>query len=397
MPDNATPEIPQPIVAQHNALVNARFSFSSLETRLFLAMLVRIDREAAGFSVVQIPVRELSPESNSNTLYADVDEMTKKLASRVLHIEVLAPDGSRERKPSRLNRPLMARCDYLAKKGIIEAKFNEEVRDYLLDLRRNFTQAQVSQLLLIRSPTSHRIYWLVREYAQQGKASRDITVEELRDVLGFTTEYAGRFDHFKARVLDRAQQELAATDLPITFEFERKGRAVSSIRFLFPPIVAQAAEAPAEGTWQALLVSVGITVRSLDAVQAQLDAGTYDEGYIAYVVKTVQHQVTEGKKVPKVAGAIYKALKEAYWVADYAKTAVPSAPKQAKPGISPAARRAQSKLQDLLDDNQRSLRWILHEAPESVYPGVARQQAAAAVEAEIAKQKQQLESQVTMH
>jgi plasmid replication initiation protein len=284
---------PQPLVVQHNALVNARFSFSTLETRLFLALLVRINRGDTTFSVCRIPVKELSPDSINNALYAEVDEMAKKLATRVLHIEVLGPNGERIKQPDRMNRPLMYQCDYIKSEGVVEARFSEGVREYLLDLRHNFTQAQLPQLLLIRSPASHRIYWLVKEYAQQGKTYRDIDVNELRKVLGLTTEYANRFDHFKARVLDRAQAELATTDVPITMEFFRQGKAVRTIRFHFASTTKTLALAtPEEGSWQGLLIKTGIAEKSLLAIQAKLAAGDYPEGYIRYVVATVEAQVS---------------------------------------------------------------------------------------------------------
>jgi hypothetical protein len=313
----------QPLVVQHNALVNARFSFSTLETRLFLALLVRINRGDTTFSVHRIPIKEISPDSSSNALYADVDEMTKKLAARVLHIEVLGPNGERIKQPDRMNRPLMYQCDYIKSEGVVEARFNEGVRDYLLNLRHNFTQAQLSQLLLIRSSASHRIYWLVKEYAQQGKIYRDIEVSELRNVLGLTTEYANRFDHLKARVLDRAQAELATTDVPFTMEFFRQGKAVRTIRFHFASTAkVLIPAAPEEGSWQALLIRTGIAGKSLPAIQAKLEAGDYPEGYIRFVVTTMEAQVSAGK-VKKLAGAVFKALTDKYLLPAYEKQLQP--------------------------------------------------------------------------
>ena len=173
------PEI-QPLLVQQNALVNARFTFSTLETLLFLALLLRISRGDTTFALCRIPIKELAPDSHSNTLYAEVDEMAKKLASRVPHIEVLEPNGERIKQPDRMNRPLMYQCDYIKSEAVVEARFSNRVRKYLLDLRHNFTQAQLPQLLLIRSAASHRIYWLVKEYAQQSKTHREITVTEWR-------------------------------------------------------------------------------------------------------------------------------------------------------------------------------------------------------------------------
>ena len=103
----------------------------------------------------------------------EVDETTKKLALRVLHIEVIEPNGGRIKQPDRMNRPLMYQYDYIKSEGVVEARSNNGVPEYLLNLRHNFTQPQLPQLLLMRSADSHRIYWLVKEYAQQEKTHRE--------------------------------------------------------------------------------------------------------------------------------------------------------------------------------------------------------------------------------
>ena len=112
-------------MVQQNALVNARFIFSTLETRLFLALLLRISRGDTTFALCRIPIKELAPDSHSNTLYAEVDEMAKKLASRVPHIEVLEPNGERIKQPDRMNRPLMYQCDYVKSEAVVEARFQQ--------------------------------------------------------------------------------------------------------------------------------------------------------------------------------------------------------------------------------------------------------------------------------
>jgi hypothetical protein len=386
---------PQPLVVQHNALVNARFSFSTLETRLFLALLVRINRGDTTFSVCRIPIKELSPDSNYNSLYAEVDEMAKKLATRVLHIEVLGPNGERVKQPDRMNRPLMYQCDYLKSEGVVEARFSEGVREYLLDLRHNFTQAQLPQLLQIRSPSSHRIYWLVKEYAQQGKTYRDIEVSELRNVLGLTTEYANRFDHFKARVLDRAQAELATTDVPITIEFFRQGKAVRTIRFHFASTVkAPALVAPEEGSWQALLLRTGIAEKSLLVIQAKLDAGDYPEGYIRYVVTTIEAQVATGK-VKKLAGAVFKALSDNYLLPAYEKLQQPQSTmtkskdavktKFTKSGTSVAGERR--RILSELEDTRGALDFVIS---SPVYTDETRPAALQTIQAKIIGLEKQL-------
>ena len=307
-----------PLVVQHNALVNARFNMSALEMRFFLAMLNRINRDDATFAVCEVQVREICSGSSSNAIYTEVREMVRSIGKQALFIEALSPDGKRVKNPDVLTLPLMGIARYISKTGVVEASFNENIRPYLLELRDNFTKAQLSQLLKLKSPASHRIYWLLREYAAFGK--RVIGLAELRNVLGLTTEYQDRFDHFRERVLNRAQSELAETDLPFTYELIKQGRVITEIRFLFAPAestgIAAAAVEPTG--WEAAVLAVGVGEKSLPAIRSQLESGMYDEGYIQFVLQTVRAKVVQGK-VKKEGGAVFKALTEGYMLADYHK------------------------------------------------------------------------------
>ncbi len=307
-----------PLVVQHNALVNARFNMSALEMRFFLALLGRIGRDDDSFAVCEVPVREICSSSASNAIYNEVREMVRSIGTRALFIEALSPDGKRVKDPDVLTLPLMGRAYYRRKTGVVEASFNENIRPYLLELRDNFTKAQLSQLLKLKSPVSHRIYWLLREYAAFGK--RVIGLAELRNVLGLTTEYQNRFDHFRDRVLDRAQTELAQTDLPFTYEVIKQGRVITEIRFLFDPAgtasIASGEAAPSG--WEAALMAAGVGEKSLPAIRSQLAGGMYAEGYVHFVLQAIRAKVLQGK-VKKEAGAVFKALTEGYLLDDYRK------------------------------------------------------------------------------
>ena len=317
-----------PLVVQHNALVNARFNMSALEMRFFLALLSRIGRDDDSFTVCEVPVREICSSSASNAIYNEVREMVRSIGTRALFIEALSLDGKRMKDPDVLTLPLMGRAYYRRKTGMVEASFNENIRPYLLELRDNFTKAQLSQLLKLKSPVSHRIYWLLREYAVFGK--RVIGLAELRNVLGLTTEYQNRFDHFRDRVLDRAQMELAQTDLPFTYEVIKQGRVITEIRFLFAPAGSVVLASAVEPTgWEATVLAVGVGKKSLPAIRLQLEGGMYDEGYINFVLQTVRAKVLQGK-VKKEGGAVFKALTEGYLLEEYRKQLAKAQVKQQK-------------------------------------------------------------------
>jgi hypothetical protein len=386
-----------PLVVQHNALVNAGFTMSALEMRFFLAMLSRISREDTTLPVCRITVKEICPDSSSATVYADVREMVTRMLSRILLLEILGPNGERVKQPDIQGFPLMGKALYLKKEGVVEAVFNDHLRPYLLELTSNFTKAQLSQLLKIKRPVSHRIYWLLREYVTFGK--RTVGVDELRHILGFTDEYVDRFDHFKARVLEPAQKELSQTDLPFTYELLKEGRVVNSIRFLFAPGGVQPLQLPPAEVepWAQALLDIGVAVKSLDVVRKKLAAGEYEEGYVHYVLATVRSQV-QGGKIKKEAGAVYKALTDNYLLSSYLKTKLAPAAKPTKSaksgqtallftksGVSVEGERR--RLLSGLEDAQGTLAFV---KASELYNEQTRPEAIASTQATIADLEQQL-------
>jgi hypothetical protein len=372
-----------PLVVQHNAMVNAGFTMSALEMRCFLAMISRIGRDDTALPVCRIPVRELCGESSSKNVYTEVRAMTERMASRFLLLEVLGPNGERLKEPDIKNRPLMGAIDYLKREGVVEAVFNEHLRPYLLELKNNFTKAQLSQLLKLKRPASHRIYWLLREYAAFGK--RTVSLGELRHVLGLRDEYADRFDHFRTRVLDPAQEELAHTDLPFTYELLKQGRVITEIRFHFAPSGAVLPELlPPPEAWAAALLAAGVAPASLETVRAQLAAGSYDEGYVHYVVEAVQKQVESGK-IKKPAGAVFKALQDGYLLPAYRQAQLAPARPKVRAGQGLASQR--KKLLAELEDARNSLAFF---QTSLLYTDDTRPGFVAQVTAKIAELEQRL-------
>ncbi|MGI4737069.1 MAG: replication initiation protein [Janthinobacterium lividum] len=330
-------EEPDKIVAQHNALINARFSFLPLQMRLFLALLARIEFEDADFKEHFVPVSELVFDRRGGSAYEQIDEMCEKLTQFTLYIEDLE-EGTRRRrkKPNYQYLPLMSKAEYRGDLGGVLAIFNPLIMPYLLQLRQsgNFTTAALAQLRKLKSPYSLRIYWLLKEYADFGR--RTMSVDQLRFVLNIAEHEYPRFSSLKARVLDRAQDELASTDLPFTFELERESQVVKRIKFLLhltegatkKTLAAENrtfGDSPSD--WGASLQQVGVSKRSITQIARQLETGEYDLGYVDFVLTRIQRQHSLGK-VKKLAGAIYKALIEKYLLEEYLESRKQVEPKK---------------------------------------------------------------------
>jgi plasmid replication initiation protein len=319
--DAIPPEEPSgKIVVQHNALVNARFDLSTVEMRLFMAMLSRIGRDDNEFREMRIPLTEivaLSGRRPSSKDYQQVAGMCDQLVSRILHIERPTLSQRKERRnvaPDFDKIPLMAYAKYRGEEGALRVRFNDEVMPYLLQLHRNFTKAQVVQLLKLKSPHSYRIYWLLKEYSTFG--NRVMGVEELKGLLNLDGQYK-QFPLFRLRVLDRAQEELSRTDLPFEYELIRQGKSVAQIRFLFKqiPLSIEATMPPLSG-WQEVLYQVGLAPSSLATILELVEEGKIDSDYVLFVVK-VQREKHRLGKVKSLAGSIFTAIAKRHLVTEY--------------------------------------------------------------------------------
>ena len=157
-------------------------------------------------------------------------------------------------------------------------------------------------------------------------------------------------------MLDPAQEELAQTDLPFTYELIKQGRVITEIRFLFPSTGTALPEIlPPNEAWAASLLAAGVASKSLETVREKPAAEAYDEGYIYFVLQAVRTQADAGK-VKKPAGAMFKALVDGYLLPAYQKTKLtPVPPSKPKTRTSQALASQRRRLQSELEDARNSL------------------------------------------
>ncbi|MDF7815355.1 replication initiation protein [Hymenobacter sp. YC55] len=328
---SADENLPDTQLAQHNALINARFSMLPLQMRLFVAMLAQQDFDQTDFREHFIPIGDLLLDNRGGSGYAKVHEMCEAIVDFKIYIEELeSATRRRSKQPVFTFINLISKAKYDPQSGGVLASFNADALPYLLQLREcgNFTLADLSEVQKLRSPTALRIYWLLKEYAKFGK--RTMTVPQLRFVLDIADHEYPQFRSLKAKVLEVAREQLSVTDVPFTYEVERQGKIAQRVTFMFEAASTKKADPLPVDEWATTLRNLGVAPRSLATIQQQLEAGEYTVDYIRFVVQRVKSQVAL-KKIIKPAGAIYKALVEKYLLADYLESL--SKPPAAKKGI----------------------------------------------------------------
>ena len=126
-------------------------------------------------------------------------------------------------------------------------EFNRHIMPYLIDLKKNFTQYAISDIINLSSKYSIIIYkWLAMNYNQyehyKHKGNRTktqleplknpiIKIEELREITETKTKYTGMND-FTKRVLDESTNAITEnTTLNVEYQKIKKGGRISDIKF----------------------------------------------------------------------------------------------------------------------------------------------------------------------
>lgn len=106
--------VAHPLVVQHSMLVNARFYLNTTDSRLFLALLARMQREDISFAKCQVSAREVMGATTSNSMY---EKMRKDITGCTLLVEKLGADGCSLKKLSFTVIPLLADATYIEREG----------------------------------------------------------------------------------------------------------------------------------------------------------------------------------------------------------------------------------------------------------------------------------------
>jgi len=216
------------MIVKANKLVQAKMPLTKLEHRVLAMLISQLDKGDQEFEFQKLPIKDLqtvSEKQSSGRLYQRAEEICDQLLDKKLKIKHETEDG--RRVYDGIN--LMARCKYIEGDGHIKAKFNEEMKPYLLQLKRRFTMYDAGYYVPLQSAHSMRIYELLK--MREDISVLRISVEELREILGLEGKYE-YFSHLEHHVIQKAQEEVAGkTDISFTYDKEKEGRSVKRLRF----------------------------------------------------------------------------------------------------------------------------------------------------------------------
>ncbi|MFB6280371.1 MAG: replication initiation protein [Salinibacter sp.] len=216
------------IVVKANQLIRGRINWTKLEHRVVAMLVAQLKKEDDSFKMQRVHISELMDmaQVSSRDIYDRAEEICRKLLNQKVHVRTTTEDGRRMYQ----GYNCLSTCRYVEGSGYIEAKFNDDMKPFLLQLKRQFTMYRLQNFMQLSSQHSMRVYELIK--MQEGLRYLRVSVEELREVLCCEHTYE-RFSDFKRYVLERARTEIKETcDVYFTYKVERDGRTPKWVHFM---------------------------------------------------------------------------------------------------------------------------------------------------------------------
>lgn len=216
------------VVVKSNDFVKAKLDWTTVEHRITLTMISQLRKEDAEFDYQRIRLRDVIELSGtkSQDLYSRGEEICDKLLDQKIKIREETEDGQKEYR----GYNLMSACKYVEGSGVIRAKFNPDMRPFLLELKRRFTMYRLQFVMRLSTPYAIRLYELIK--MRQDLRFVKISIQDLRKTLSVEHKYE-RFTDLKKHILEPARKEIKEKcDVYFTYRVERDGRSPVSINFM---------------------------------------------------------------------------------------------------------------------------------------------------------------------
>lgn len=223
------------LVVKDNALINASYNLETTEQRLI--MLAIMSARDTGQGITADSKLEIHASD-----YANQFNVTKETAYEVLKSAVnnlferkfsYIAEYKKTGKTGIVRSRWVSRVFYVDTLAILEITFAPDVVPLITRLEEHFTSYQLKQVSQLTSKYAIRLYELLIAWREVGKTPQ-IDLAEFRQKIGVEDAEYERMHHFKARVLEPSIKQINEhTDITVTYEQHKKGRAISGFSFKF--------------------------------------------------------------------------------------------------------------------------------------------------------------------
>jgi plasmid replication initiation protein len=211
-------------VVKSNVIIDAGYRLSIYENRILLTCISQINSMGEVglndvFTVTAQDLIGLIGLDGKNT-YKQLKKAVDRLYERSVIIDLPGHEVLKVRWVSSVK--------YVEQSGTVELKFSQDMIPYISQLRREFTQYRLNNVLMFKSNYSIRVYELLVKWSGDHKT---VTVEWLKQQFQLETKYT-RIGDLKKYVLDIAIKEINQySDMNVQYSQIKQGRNVTGFKF----------------------------------------------------------------------------------------------------------------------------------------------------------------------
>lgn len=209
---------PNKWVVVHNDFVLARVDWTINMNRIFAMLVSQISMDDEEFTMQRIRVRDLRDlaEVSSNNIHNELADAAQSLIREP--IEFRAPDNNYE------GYSIFTTCKYLRQEGVVAAKFNEDARPYLLQLRESFTRYKLRQVMKLSTSYAVRFYQIAKMIQRSDSARNQIIdISSFRKLFMLEAKYERHADLVNHVIKPSVKEVNDKTDAQLRIETIREG------------------------------------------------------------------------------------------------------------------------------------------------------------------------------
>lgn len=216
------------LVYKSNYLVNASYKLTLNEQRIILLAISKLDsREEFCERTIQIKSNEFCErfKIKKNDFYNTINLTLDSLFNRVVRIR---------NDEIKHEFRFISSKKYYNNLSYFEITFSNEIMNYLIDLKDNFSRYDLKHVVNFKNKHSVRIYEMLNEFRYKNIKKRVITINELKECLDLKNEYL-RFNSFRQSVINKAVNEINEhTNINVKYnKIFNSSKSVEAIEFVF--------------------------------------------------------------------------------------------------------------------------------------------------------------------
>ena len=216
------------VTKQNDLIQKANYKLTAAEQKFLCYVISKIkptDREFQRYVISALDFAEVCGIDRKN-VYRDFEKMIDSFNEKAKWIWI---DGEK------VNFRAFSEADYNPKQGSVTVMLHSKLKKYLMELKSNYTEYELWNVLSLKSKYSIRLYELFvsyRYFKGYGQYEKTFDLDELKSLL--CAENYTLYANFKERVLEVAIEEINKyTDISASYDVVKSGRAhkVTDIRF----------------------------------------------------------------------------------------------------------------------------------------------------------------------